>query len=69
MAIKHLLWTTVEWISVKDRLPEDDSLVLVYDGSFPKPYMGRLEWGRWVDDQFIDCSPTHWMPLPKGPEE
>ena len=58
------------WVSVEDRLPVDDSLVLVYDGKFPKPYMARLEeWGRWLDDQLIDCKPTHWMPLPDPPEE
>jgi hypothetical protein len=55
-----------QWISVKDRLPEDASDVLIV----------------WVDGVSIACyddgwnkigtmlrSVTHWMPLPNPPEE
>ena len=65
----------VRWISVKDRLPEPDTKVLVY---------GRNEYGvycitchysahrKWLyhnrttaDGKTI----THWMPLPEPPKE
>ena len=64
-----------DWISVKDRLPEDKNRVLVW-------YMGRryemplfAEWDRsqWWDHEglaFGDYSKhiTHWQPLPEPPE-
>lgn len=58
------------WISVKDRLPENDDRVLVYldsergytkidtDGIY---YRGG-QWVRWGNDV------THWMPLPTPPK-
>ena len=57
------------WISVKDRLPEEDGLYNVYckDGSMAH---------AWFEDKwFIDhceCGDgyiTHWMPLPEPPKE
>jgi len=32
-------------------------------------YLGNWSqlYSRWVDDRFIDRSPTHWMPLPEAP--
>ena len=62
-----------EWISVKDRLPEDNTNVLVYRGSLISvyTYIGHNEWeddyGYWsrTDDDGI----THWMPLPEPPKE
>jgi hypothetical protein len=53
------------WISVKDRLPDDDTqvlavdrygdqeVVLFVDGYFQPDYIGEV---------------THWMPLPKPPK-
>lgn len=60
-----------EWISVEDRLPEDNTDVLVYRGSLISvyTYIGHNEWeddyGYWsrTDDENI----THWMPLPQPP--
>lgn len=67
-----------KWISGKDRLPENKKetadCYLVTDGAFIwMAYWGCKEW------QFAQCtdSPyvidwtdiTHWMPLPKAPEE
>lgn len=50
------------WISVKDRLPENDEPV-VY-------------WSTKLEDLGITCKPdfyidgvTHWMPLPEPPKE
>ena len=59
-----------EWISVEDRLPEEDVRVLVYldsDRSYTKIDTDRLMtgglWVRWFKDV------THWMPLPEPPTE
>lgn len=52
-----------EWISVKDRLPEDGD-VLVFDGIS----IGILVFENevfWEDD--YPTHPTHWMPLPDPP--
>lgn len=58
-----------EWISVKDRLPEEDIRVLVYlntNRSYTKMDTDRRfegKWVRWASDV------THWMPLPAPPTE
>ena len=61
-----------QWISVKDRLPEEDQEVLMYDGIF---ILTCLFWKsrklafQWELSSGIICNPTHWMPLPKPPKE
>jgi hypothetical protein len=61
-----------QWISVKDRLPEKDQEVLMYDGIF---ILTCLFWKsrklafQWELSSGIICNPTHWMPLPKPPED
>lgn len=56
------------WISVKDRLPENENPVLVFDGDY-------FEVAYWDGDMWADEScdkfpyPTHWMPLPEPPQE
>lgn len=68
-----------QWISVKDRLPEDMKPVLVF---MPTKAGGLIEtgilinkvwrWGHWEDlsDDEIPghLEVTHWMPLPEPPE-
>ena len=61
-----------QWISVKDRLPEDNSgLLLVYNSRLKKigtSYWNEGIWcgGTWpVTSQFI----TYWMPIPELPKE
>ena len=65
-----------EWISVKDRLPEERTEVLVYRGGYIDmmnvyTYLGNGEWedsyGYWskTEDEGI----TYWMPLPDLPKE
>lgn len=70
------------WISVKDRLPEEDIAVLVYGQVLNDPpdvigvrrrYNGDQEWKyTWEsEDGFIyrEDDVTHWMPLPEPPKE
>ena len=58
-----------EWISVEDRLPEEDVRVLVWlntNRSYTKIDTDRRfegKWVRWASDV------THWMPLPTPPTE
>ena len=64
-----------EWISVKERLPEDQRSLLTVNGHGEIRIMGLWskrgdEW-TWVHNgrmmHYNDI--THWMPLPKPPEE
>lgn len=64
-----------EWISVKDRLPENEDRILVYD------LHNDIEFGffnmrdkkfKYFDEngypyEFLYV--THWMPLPKPPKD
>lgn len=67
----------MDWISVKDRLPENDEDVLVYNSesgiymsTFYKRRVSSYDSG-W--DSCCECGyykdPTHWIPLPKAPEK
>lgn len=64
-----------EWISVKDRLPENDTPCLVYGGTERDGY--RMDVSLYVDGDdklqngfLYGCvfPVTHWMPLPNFPE-
>lgn len=61
------------WISVKDRLPEDDATYLVYGrngyGIVFAVYYGDGEWLTCDDLTNITRFVTHWMPLPEPPKE
>ncbi len=57
------------WISVKDRLPEEDVRVLVYinsERSYTKIDTDRIKYGKWIR-WYKDV--THWQPLPEPPKE
>lgn len=66
----------MNWISVKDRLPEDEEAVLVYyrfDDESKMSFYGILTY--YVDEPYphwqhegIGLKITHWMPLPEPPE-
>ena len=63
-----------KWISVDDRLPEDDSDTLAYlqIGEEGRIYPANYAKGVWFDCIFntpVTESTTHWMPLPLAPEE
>lgn len=56
------------WISVEERLPDEDVRVLVYiksERSYTKFDTDRLKHGKWVR-WYSDV--THWMPLPEAPK-
>ena len=71
----------MEWISVKDQLPYDNTDVLVYgvDDSWDnnhEPYFdvayihnsSKVRWSNNCLDLFNLKNVTHWMPLPDAPE-
>ena len=67
--------TVQEWISVKDRLPEDDQVVLCYKAE-RGVRIGKHLAATYADgvSAFKDCGrdyafgATHWMPLPEPPK-
>lgn len=61
--------TSAEWISVKDRLPENGKCVLLYsesggvaEGALSMGFFRQWRWNCKLDDV------THWIPLPSPPE-
>ena len=60
----------MEWIRVRDRLPEDQVEVLVATRS--KNGVRNIDKGYLAIDHFIHrgrAEVTHWMPLPEPPKE
>jgi hypothetical protein len=66
----------MDWISVKDRLPENYVDVLIYDikqGIFRASAIIEYGVAFWTESStgYSCCSgnvdPTHWMPLPERP--
>lgn len=55
-----------EWISVKDRLPTNEALVLVYlkSGQFEIEYLDNDQ--KWRSETFKDA--VYWMTIPMLPE-
>lgn len=51
-----------EWISVKDRLPEEFDVTLCVN-KFGGMWTDQFYGGEWCDEE----QPTHWMPLPDPP--
>lgn len=66
--------TVQEWISVKDRLPENDQWALCFMkdksfGTFRVFQWNYIDWqwndgNEWYDEEDV----THWMPLPEQPK-
>lgn len=60
----------MDWISVRDRLPEDQVEVLVATRS--KNGVRNIDKGYLAIDHFIHrgrAEVTHWMPMPELPKE
>lgn len=66
------LFPAVEWISVKDRLPEAEEKILAYEAAFDSMSIAfRLpDTENYINDGdfYTLDAVTHWMPLPKPPE-
>jgi len=58
-----------QWISVKDRLPEDVSEVLIAFGGGVSIACYGGDWRHPVYPMLPLLSVTHWMPLPQPPKE
>jgi hypothetical protein len=59
-----------EWISVKERLPEYDVEVLTFEtGNYKVNAVSEYTQWWWDSNEGFERNPTHWMPLPKPPEE
>ena len=66
--------TVQEWISVNDRLPENNQWALCFMkdksfGTFRVLQWNYVDW-RWNDgnEWFDEKDVTHWMPLPRPPK-
>ena len=59
----------MEWISIKDRLPEHNQEILISDGEF----IQLSCFYEWKNESGFSRSTwmkaTHWMPLPEPPDE
>ena len=60
--------TVQEWISVDDRLPKKDEIVIICtDENFI--YAGELVGDTWfLDNDSWTATVTHWMPPPQPPK-
>ena len=58
-----------EWISVKERLPEDKEPVLIWVYDAYEIGWYRTDIKRWESEleKNYGCYVTHWMPLPQPP--
>ena len=56
------------WISVNDRLPEDEEPVLIYTEYEQMFVASRNNNGKWYGDFVIVDNAVYWMPLPEPPE-
>lgn len=61
----------MEWISVKDKLPEKQTRVLLFDNCGFGILTGRIGSAGWYLEGDLDkyANVTHWMPLPEPPKE
>jgi len=61
-----------EWISVEDRLPDEDEICLAYPTLtgkvYPVWYFAKQGWRTIRFSGEVGQEPTHWMPLPEPPE-
>ena len=58
----------MDWISVKDRLPEDAQYVIAFNGRTMMSVF-YFDIGAWktCDNWCLACV-THWLPLPEPPK-
>jgi len=63
----------MEWISIKDRLPENKQKVIFYVKDRDEIFCGNFIDGRFEENLdswfFLDEYIPYWMPLPNIPED
>jgi hypothetical protein len=63
----------MEWISIKERLPENSQMVICYNGYIViKIYDNSIFYDgdyHWSGKPIGKVEPTHWLPLPEKPTE
>lgn len=67
--LRKIVLATQQWISVKDRLPEPGSYVLVFTNDYCD-YTAHYDGYWWLsgEEPTLSYEVTHWMPLPAPPE-
>lgn len=69
--IEELLAAVPRWISVEERLPEENKNYLTYGVFLPLGVkamdMYRFDGTKWLTSADVEI--THWMPLPAPPTE
>lgn len=58
----------MEWISVKDKLPELNIPILIYDEGIGIGFRSSKNRFHGLDMYKYEHKPTHWMPLPEPPK-
>lgn len=69
--IKDVAQYCSKWIPVTERLPEEwvDVLALLQSGGYIVAVRSGKHWRERWSNGLLDRPPTHWMPLPKQPED
>lgn len=58
------------WIPLSEKLPEENAPCIVYNKDYGPMVGWRVDGERFrIPGSRFPDHPTHWMPLPKGPEE
>ena len=57
-----------QWISVEDRLPEDNSPVIACDSIAKKSVLASFHHSWWGHPYILIGPVTHWQPLPAPPK-
>jgi hypothetical protein len=60
---------TLTWKPVAEK-PDSDTTVLLFDPAASEPvWLGYLDGDTWRFIDGMSAAPTHWAPLPGGPNE
>lgn len=68
-SLKSELHKARQWVSVNERLPEDERRILVSDseyGTLTACYLRKS--GRWINPAVSCLKVTHWQELPEPPQ-
>lgn len=62
----------IHWIPTKERLPDDETTVMIYSAKHDEPVCsGFYEGNAWFlpDGMPLLAKPTHWADMPAGPDQ